>query len=79
MGAKLVESYPPQSWDLNIIENCWGILDTKLQGRRPSSLRGFKQVLKQAWDEVSMHAIHELVDSWPERVQAVVENEGAWP
>jgi hypothetical protein len=32
MGMHLLKSFPAQSWDINCIENVWGVLDTKLRG-----------------------------------------------
>lgn len=75
----ILEGFPPQSWDLNVIENCWGMLMQKFEGRRPRTLRGFKAVVREAWDQIPQSSINKLVDSWDQRVRAVVQNDGAWP
>ena len=41
-GSKLVDDFPRQSWDINIIEFCWGMLMECMQKRRPRNLRGWR-------------------------------------
>lgn len=72
-------AFPPQSWDLNVIETAWAQLDHKLLGCRASSLRGWRDAVQQAWDEVPQATIDKLVESFPRRMQGVAGRGGSWP
>lgn len=72
------ESFPPQSWDINIIENVWGVLDTKLLGTRASSVDGWRIAIKKAWNNIQQSTIDKLVAQVKPRMAQIVEREGAW-
>lgn len=78
LGVKLVEGYPAQSWDLNIIENCWGLLDTKLVGSKARSTDAWYSDIEKAWAEVDQSSIDKLVHSVRGRMQKIIDLEGAW-
>lgn len=81
MGLHIMQDFPPQSWDLNIIENVWGVLDTKLKkvtGRRPTTPDGWRRRINRAWAAIPQSTIDKLVGSVRGRMAAVVEKEGAW-
>ena len=81
MGMYLLEDFPPQSWDLNIIENCWGVLDTKLagiRGRGAKSGRGWRSRLQKAWGSIEQPTIDKLVSSLDQRIEDIKELGGAW-
>jgi len=63
LGVKLVKDYPAQSWDLNIIENCWGIMDTKLLGSKARTTTAWYSAIEEAWDGVDQSSIDKLVGS----------------
>jgi hypothetical protein len=46
LGLTVKGGFPAQGWDINIIENVWGVLETKLQGFRAS-----RQQLQMAGDD----------------------------
>lgn len=78
MKLKVDWSFPAQCWDLNIIENVWGVLDTKLQQRRPKSTQGWRDAIRESWNAISQSTIDKLVDSVKARMRGVVKKEGAW-
>lgn len=81
MGMFLLEGFPPQSWDLNIIENCWGVLDNKLggrRGRRGTCSRGLRSQLQRAWGSIQQSTIDKMVSSLDERIAEIKELGGAW-
>lgn len=81
LGMPLVADFPSQSWDLNIIEYVWGVLDTKLckrHGKKVTSAYGWQRRIKSAWDEVDQSTINKLVAGMRGRVAAVAEGKGAW-
>ena len=81
-----VMRWPPYSPDLNPIENLWAILKLELHRRYPDTkyLRGsaekVKSVLKERlfkiWWGIGEDVLNRLVESIPERVQAVLEADG---
>lgn len=61
LGLRLVEGFPSQSWDLNIIEYVWGVLDTKLcsyHGRGRSTPYGWRCRIEEAWDAIEQRTIN---------------------
>jgi hypothetical protein len=81
MGLHLMEGFPAQSWDLNIIENVWGVLDTKLKGltgRKPRTPDGWRRRINKAWDSIDQSTIDLLVAQVRGRIAAVVEKKGEW-
>ena len=77
-GVHVLESFPAQSWDINVIENAWGILDTKLLGVRARTSRGWRKAIETAWDHVSQRSINKLVDEVKDRMAEIINQDGAW-
>lgn len=72
---KLLNS-PPQSPDLNPIENLWQILKNEVQSSNCSSLEEFRNVVFTAWENISADVTKKLVQSMPSRLKAVIEAKG---
>lgn len=77
-GVQLVPDYPAQSWDLNIIENIWGVLDGYLTGKVAKTGMGWRRVIERAWQKVSLKTINSLHKGIKGRLMAVAEAEGEW-
>lgn len=67
---------PPQSPDLNPIENLWSILDQKLPFERRKNRNEFFETIKNEWRKISPDTTQKLVDSMPRRLRAVIEARG---
>jgi hypothetical protein len=78
MHTPVVEGYPAQSWDLNIIENCWGMLHNNMEGTKAKTPDGWRKVILAAWGKVNQSSINSLVEGMEARVLAVLQNEGPW-
>lgn len=81
MELQLVDGFPAQSWDINIIENVWGALDGKLQAMRPPLPRtpdGWRRRVQEAWKQVSQSTIDKLVSVVPARMALIEQQGGAW-
>ncbi len=69
--------WPSQSPDLNPIENLWGILDQKLKHRKPMNETQLFKMLEEEWKALPVSLLTKLVESMPQRCQAVIDVRGA--
>ena len=67
---------PPYSPDLNPIENLFSIVKKKLRGRRFTSDQDLFDAASQAWNTIPIDMLINLVDSMPDRINAVIEANG---
>jgi hypothetical protein len=65
-----------QSPDLNPIQNLWSILDQKLMHRRPNTEEQLFDLIKTQWNNLSVDILNTLVESMPNRCQAVIDARG---
>lgn len=71
-----VLDWPPQSPDLNPIENLWSILDSKVPTHRRRNPNLFFESLQSTWNELPHELLEKLVESMPARLQAVLATRG---
>ena len=77
-GVELLEGYPAQCWDINIIENIWAALDQNLKGKKGNSGKVWRRHIIKAWEGISQHLIERRVKSVNKRLAKIGEKEGAW-
>lgn len=75
-NARKVFPTPPQSPDINPIENLWSLLEVKLRKLKCSSRRELIDNLQKCWLEITTETTENLVKSMPRRLQAVVNAKG---
>ena len=68
--------WPPQSPDLNPIENLWRDIKVDLRNMRSHNLRELEANVKACWDRVTAMQCRKLVRSMPRRIQAVLKANG---
>jgi hypothetical protein len=78
MGMPIMLDYPAQSWDMNIIENVWGVLDGKLHKAAARSTGAWYRRIRAAWAKISQATINSLVEGMHDRLSSVIEAEGQW-
>lgn len=71
-------SWPPNSPDLNIIENLWNHLDRRIRARRPlpCTEEELWVALQEEWYAIDVSFIDKLYESMPDRVRAVYNAHG---
>ena len=70
------EEWPPQSPDLNPIENIWDYMETKLEKMPSTTVSELWETLQEIWRSIPSEVILNLVRSMPRRVQAVLKAKG---
>lgn len=67
-----------QSPDLNLVENVWLLLKNKIKRslNRIRNLDDLKTELLNAWNNVSLHYLHNLYGSMPRRIRQVLVQKG---
>ncbi|GFV28536.1 transposable element Tcb2 transposase [Trichonephila clavipes] len=63
---------PPQSPDLNVIENLWSHLERVVQKHQITSKEQLKSVLQEEWLNIAPETTRHLVESMPRRLEAVI-------
>lgn len=61
MDLDFVDNWPPQSPDLNPIENVWRILKQRVKRLKPTTKEELKQCLLDEWDKISQEEINALI------------------
>ena len=67
----MMDDWPPQSPDLNVIENLWSILKQEVLKEHP-------KVTQRKWYAISNGVITNLYQSIPRRLNAVLEAKGLY-
>jgi transposase len=68
---------PPRSPDLNVIENLWSYLQTKVSQSHPRNREELIAALKVVWAEDATRVVaNKLVDSFHRRVDEVIAKKG---
>ena len=78
-GMKVMK-FPPQSSDLNIIENVWGLADRKLSNfllrNRINREEDLFDKVKELCEEIPIEMVNKLYDSMPNRIAEVRTKRG---
>ena len=71
--------WPPQSPDMNLIENVWGLLARSVyqDGRQFYNIKDLKKAILTAWDQVSQECLQNLIEKMPNRIFHVIQLHGA--
>lgn len=74
--SRVAKEWPPQSSDLNPIENLWEIVNKRVDRSEVRSKDElFNQIVK-AWNEIPPTTITNLIESMQRRCEAVIKNNG---
>ena len=73
-----IMDWPPQSPDLNPIENLWMTLGVKVMERNPTNTEDLWVKLQEEWSKISIEDCQELIRSCSRRCAAVIESKGSF-
>lgn len=68
--------WPSQSPDLNPIENLWSILDRSVNKIGVTNKNNYFHALQRAWESLDSNHLHNLVESMPRQLAAVIKAKG---
>ncbi len=68
--------WPPQSPDLNPIENMWWKLESERKGQNPKNPNELFTILQEAWKKISPDYIDSVITSMPKRCARVIQARG---
>ena len=69
---------PFYSPDLNIIENLWSILKTRVAKRGPRSIDEFIVISQAEWTNISINDVRQYFYNIPNRIKAIINNNGKY-
>lgn len=69
-------AWPPQSPDLNPIENAWKVLKSNVAHHHPKTKGALVRAIQNEWGRLPMEYAQALVKSMPRRIDQVLEVEG---
>ena len=72
----MIMSWPPNSPDLNPIENCWKLLKDNVKATLEMDYNKFVNEIKKQWESIKYETIYNLIESMPIRIAKVIQNNG---
>jgi hypothetical protein len=71
--VSLLPNWPPNSPDLNLIENVWSYVQAKVDARGCRDFDSFKAAVMEEWEAVPRSVLASLFASMPKRLEKVID------
>ena len=68
--------WPPQSIDLNPIEQVWDLLDSKIDKKPKTSVAALWRSMEESWAKISVEELRKYINTMPVRCHAVISAKG---
>lgn len=75
LNINLLE-WPPNSPDLNVIEELWSIIDKRLASKQINNKIELVERLEEEWKKISIQLCRALVDTMPQRIEKCLKAKG---
>ncbi len=69
----IILQWPPQSPDLNPIENLWNELKLRVRKRLPQTLNELEKFVLEEWEQIPDDHIKNYCESFEDRLKKVIE------
>ncbi|CAB5362583.1 unnamed protein product [Rhizophagus irregularis] len=73
---KKISEWPSNSPDLNLIENLWAIIKSKVEKRMPKNLDDLENFMIEEWENIPENALINFSSSMRRRCELIIENNG---
>jgi transposase len=74
--VKIILNWPPNSPDLSVIENVWGILKHRVAARRPQNVAELTRYVLEEWENLDQRIINDLIESMNQRFDWCIQENG---
>ena len=75
-GLEILENWPPNSPDINIIENVWSLLKKRVFQRHPKNIEELWAFCQEEFERKALEYIQNLYSSIPDRLNKFVQCNG---
>ena len=75
-GSEILENWPPNSPDINIIENVWNLLKKRVFQRHPKNIEELWAFCQEEFERIPLEYIENLYSSIPDRLNKIVQCNG---
>jgi hypothetical protein len=72
----MLQEWPAQSPDLNVIETLWGRLAQAVKARAPYGCEALQEFVQEEWDKVDQGTVDRLMEEFIVRCAVCVEQRG---
>ncbi|GBO01913.1 Transposable element Tc1 transposase [Araneus ventricosus] len=75
-GINVLWNWPPKGADLNPVENVWAEIERRISNRSPANKTELWEIVRDTFQELTGVYIVNLIQSMPNRMKLVIENDG---
>ena len=75
-GLEILENWPPNSPDINIIENVWSLLKKRVFRSHPKNIEELWAFCQEEFERIPLEYVQNLYSSIPDRLNTIVQCNG---
>lgn len=68
--------FPSNSPDINVVENVWALIQSRVRRKNPSSLNIMHNMITEEWENLDLEYLQSLINSIPKRIDNIIKNKG---